>query len=194
LEGQPYVHLNWTHVATDDHQQLALEAARQSIVLLQNPSAVLPLKPGGKLLVAGPNSAATALMLGNYNGAAAPMQPLWTHIAATNGAQGLTANSSAVDDACKTDPGSVEGIPVVVAAVAAADAVILALGGDCHEGEGTDRDFLHLPGVQSQLFKAVLAATAGTKKKLVVVMINGGEPNGCVSRVHVYIRPAHTRC
>jgi len=67
IEGQPYVHLGWEHVATPDHQQLALEAARQSIVLLQNPggaSPVLPLKPGNTMLVAGPNYAATTVMLG----------------------------------------------------------------------------------------------------------------------------------
>ena len=64
IEGQPYVHLGWEHVATPQHQQLALEAAQQSIVLLQNPTGVLPLAPEGKLLVAGPNFAATTVMLG----------------------------------------------------------------------------------------------------------------------------------
>ena len=34
-EGQPFLHYNWSHVGSPDHRQLALEAARQSIVLLQ---------------------------------------------------------------------------------------------------------------------------------------------------------------
>ena len=41
-------------------------------------------------------------------------------------------------------------------------------------GEGTDRDFLHLPGSQSELFLAMLATTIASKQKLVVVLINGG--------------------
>ena len=50
-----YAHYNWTHVATESHTQLALDAARQSIVLLQNPKGVLPLqlKEGATVLVAG---------------------------------------------------------------------------------------------------------------------------------------------
>ena len=141
IEGQPYVHLGWEHVATPEHQQLALEAARQSIVLLQNPggvSPVLPLKPGSTMLVAGPLYDATTVMLGNYNGKAAPMQPLWSHIASVNGAASLTNKSGAVGDACNNST----GISAVVAAAKGKEVVVLALGGSCHEGEGTDRDFL----------------------------------------------------
>lgn len=90
------------------------------------------------MLVAGPNYAATTVMLGNYNGKAAPMQPLWSHIASVNGVASLTTNSGAVGDACKNST----GIPAVVAAAKGKEVVVLALGGDCHEGEGTDRDFL----------------------------------------------------
>ena len=109
-------------------------------------------------------------LIGNYNGKAAAMQPLWNHIASVNGAASLTTNSGAVGDACKNST----GIPAVVAAAKGKEVVVLALGGDCHEGEGTDRDFLGLPGSQSELFTAVLAATTAAKQKLVVVLINGG--------------------
>lgn len=51
------------------HQQLALRAARESIVLLKNTAGTLPLKPGLKTLaVIGPNADASEVLLGNYNG------------------------------------------------------------------------------------------------------------------------------
>ena len=62
IEGQPWSHYNWSHVATPEHHKLALDAARQSMVLLQNPAGLLPLKPEGKVLVAGPLLAATGAL------------------------------------------------------------------------------------------------------------------------------------
>ena len=116
-------------------------------------------------------------ILGNYNGNAAPMQPLWQHIASANGAAALTMSSGAVSDACKVNA---SGILAVAAATKGVSAVVLVLGGDCHEGEGTDRDFLHLPGSQSQLFKAVLAATTAAKQKLIVVRHRRAFPVTCI--------------
>jgi len=45
-EEDPYGDLGWEHVRTDAHQKLALEGARQSIVLLQNGNGtdVLPIR------------------------------------------------------------------------------------------------------------------------------------------------------
>ncbi len=50
------------------HRQLALEAARQSIVLLQNRNDLLPLKADQKLLVIGQNAVDSTMQWGNYNG------------------------------------------------------------------------------------------------------------------------------
>jgi len=51
------------------HQQLALEAARKTIVLLKNENAALPLRKGlGRIAVIGPNADDTEVLLGNYNG------------------------------------------------------------------------------------------------------------------------------
>ena len=51
-------------------QQLALEAARQAVVLLQNNGNVLPLSASRytNVAVVGPNANGTTLMLGNYYG------------------------------------------------------------------------------------------------------------------------------
>jgi beta-glucosidase len=54
---------------TPAHRQLALEAARKSIVLLKNERSILPLKPSVKTIaVLGPNADSLNVLLGNYNG------------------------------------------------------------------------------------------------------------------------------
>jgi len=51
------------------HRQLALDMARQSLVLLLNKGGVLPLKAGGEpIAVIGPNADDRPMMWGNYNG------------------------------------------------------------------------------------------------------------------------------
>ena len=52
-----------------EHRQIALDMARQSIVLLQNRNNVLPLRKNAeKIAVIGPNANNTPMMWGNYNG------------------------------------------------------------------------------------------------------------------------------
>ena len=72
------------------------------------------------------------------------MEPLWTHIAKLNG-NSTTSTSDAYKPESDCHNKNTTSIPVVIAAAKEAETVVLVLGGDCHEGEGTDRDFLHLP-------------------------------------------------
>jgi len=58
-----------TIVNSPKHQQLALETARESIVLLKNENGTLPLRKGlGQVAVIGPNADDLEVLLGNYNG------------------------------------------------------------------------------------------------------------------------------
>ncbi len=50
------------------HQQLALEMARKSIVLLENENDILPLKKGQTVALIGPNANDSVMQWGNYNG------------------------------------------------------------------------------------------------------------------------------
>ena len=50
------------------HQQLALEMARKSIVLLENENNILPLKEGQTIALIGPNANDSVMQWGNYNG------------------------------------------------------------------------------------------------------------------------------
>lgn len=66
----PYGSLGPEDMCTEDNQHLALEAARQSLVLLKNEKNALPWKKthGLKLAVIGHHADATREMLGNYEG------------------------------------------------------------------------------------------------------------------------------
>lgn len=56
-------------VNSKDHQKLALQAAQESITLLQNKKSILPLsKSIKKIAIIGPNADEKPMMLGNYNG------------------------------------------------------------------------------------------------------------------------------
>lgn len=56
-------------MSSKEHTQVALEMARQSIVLLQNKGNVLPLKRNAeRIAVIGPNADNNPMMWGNYNG------------------------------------------------------------------------------------------------------------------------------
>jgi beta-glucosidase len=61
-----------------EHQKLALEVARKSIVLLKNEGGVLPLSRQTKTIaVIGPNADSVEVLLGNYNGQPShPVTPL----------------------------------------------------------------------------------------------------------------------
>ncbi len=59
----------YSAMSTKESAQISLNMARQSIVLLQNKNAVLPLpKDKNKIAVVGPNADNAPMMWGNYNG------------------------------------------------------------------------------------------------------------------------------
>jgi beta-glucosidase len=68
-ERVPWSKLSLADNDTLAHRQLALEAARKSIVLLKNDRNILPLKSSVKTIaVIGPNADSLPVLLGNYNG------------------------------------------------------------------------------------------------------------------------------
>ncbi|MEW6129539.1 MAG: glycoside hydrolase family 3 C-terminal domain-containing protein [Acidobacteriota bacterium] len=68
-EKVAYARIPFSENDSPAHRELALKAARESIVLLKNENNTLPLKKGIKTLaVIGPNADAPEVLLGNYNG------------------------------------------------------------------------------------------------------------------------------
>ncbi len=73
----PYSRIRPDQVGTPTHQAIALEAARKSIVLLQNNADRLPLKAGAKIAVIGADADDLGVLQGNYHGTAIrPVTPL----------------------------------------------------------------------------------------------------------------------
>jgi beta-glucosidase len=74
---QPWGHWGLDKINTTAGIALAVDAARQSFVLLKNEKSTLPLRQGVKLAVLGPHAQATGAMLGNYHGqpAIGPVTP-----------------------------------------------------------------------------------------------------------------------
>ena len=68
-EAVPYAAIPYEIIHSAEHEALALEAARESIVLLQNEGGLLPLaKDLEAIAVIGPNADDVMALLGNYNG------------------------------------------------------------------------------------------------------------------------------
>ncbi len=65
----PYAQIPYTTLDAPEHRELALRAARESIVLLKNEDGLLPLsKDLASIAVIGPNADDLQVLLGNYSG------------------------------------------------------------------------------------------------------------------------------
>jgi beta-glucosidase len=87
------------------HKRLALEVARQSLVLLKNAGGLLPLRKDlGTLAVIGPNADEWMMLLGNYNGTPSdPVTPLrGIRAAVSPGTRVLFAKGSELADGFPT--------------------------------------------------------------------------------------------
>ncbi|KAJ9154582.1 hypothetical protein P3X46_027902 [Hevea brasiliensis] len=165
--AHPYGNLGPRDVCTPAHQQLALEAARQGIVLLENRGRALPLSRTRHRTVAviGPNSDVTVAMIGNYAGIACSY---------TTPLQGISRYAKTIhqsgcgDVACNGN----QQFGAAVAAARQADATILVMGLDQSiEAEFRDRVGLLLPGHQQELVSRVARASKGPT---ILVLMSGG--------------------
>ncbi|TKY61728.1 beta-D-xylosidase 2 [Spatholobus suberectus] len=171
FDGEPSAHaygnLGPKDVCKPAHQELALEAARQGIVLLKNTGPVLPLSSQRHHTVAviGPNSNATVTMIGNYAGIAcgytSPLQGI--------GRYARTIHQLGCENiACNND----KLFGPAINAARQADATVLVMGLDQSiEAETVDRAGLLLPGRQQDLVSKVAAASKGPT---ILVLMSGG--------------------
>ncbi|KAE8670373.1 putative beta-D-xylosidase 2 [Hibiscus syriacus] len=165
--AQPYGRLGPKHVCTPAHKQLALEAARQGIVLLKN-SGPLPLSTSHHhrtIAVIGPNSDVTETMIGNYAGVACGY---------TSPLQGISRYARTIHQAgCSNVACTANNLfGAAEAAARQADATVLVMGLDqSMEAEFRDREGLLLPGHQQELVSRVARASRGPT---VLVLMSGG--------------------
>jgi beta-glucosidase len=163
-------------VHSADHQELALQAARESIVLLKNDRDLLPLsKTLRSIAVIGPNADAPRHQLGDYISEVVT-QPIVTVL---QGIKQVVSADTRVTfvQGCNIEGAARDEIAAAKAAAAAADVAIVVVGENHRgglekggtNGEGRDAATLELTGLQEELVKAVHAAG----KPTVVVLING---------------------
>jgi beta-glucosidase len=160
-----------------EHQELALQAAREGIVLLKNEKNLLPLKKDlHSIAVIGPNADNGLNQLGDYSPHIVP-QHLTTVL---EGIQKVVSSATRVIYAkgCEVIGGGKEGFAKAVEAAKQADVAVVVLGehprdGDHGvqptDGEGYDVASLDLTGEQEDLVEALVQ----TGKPIVVVLING---------------------
>jgi beta-glucosidase len=179
-EQIPYAQIPVEAVDTPANQALALEVARQSMVLLKNEAGFLPLDKGlGSVAVIGPNADDALVLRGNYFGT--PSDP----ITVLDGIKGVVSPATEVHYAkgCEVFKPGRGGFEEALQAAVDADVAVLALGlsqqleGEEGQHEGSpngtlsrgDRAELGLPGEQEALLRAVVE----TGTPVVLVLLNG---------------------
>jgi len=163
-------------VHSQEHQDLALEAARQGIVLLKNEKRLLPLRKDIKsIAVIGPNADHPRNQLGDYV-AAKVLQDIETVL---DGVKAVASPQTQVlyVKGCEVIGTESNEIGTARRAAAAADVAIVVIGenewqsegGKGTDGEGYDAATLELTGLQEDLIRAVVETGTPT----VAVLING---------------------
>ncbi|HEV2494144.1 MAG TPA: glycoside hydrolase family 3 C-terminal domain-containing protein [Terriglobia bacterium] len=182
LFEHPYVNAEQARkiVHSAEHQELALKAAREGIVLLKNQNHLLPLNKNLKsIAVIGPDADNVWNQLGDYSPSVVPQHV----VTMLEGIKGKVSPGTHVAYArgCRVLGDDRSGFPEAVEAAKHADVAIVVVGeqfgsGDSHhreeqptDGEGSDVASLDLTGAQEDLVKAV----SETGTPTVVVLING---------------------
>lgn len=164
------------------HQAVALQASKESIVLLKNKTNILPLSKMQTIAVIGPNAMNDSYAHTHYGPLASKSTSVLQGIQAKIGSQKVlyALGCDLVDkhwpesEILPQDPDKTEQdlIDAAAATAARADAAIVVLGGNTlTAGENKSRTSLDLPGYQLKLVKAIKA----TGKPVVVVLI-GSQP------------------
>jgi beta-glucosidase len=166
-----------------EHRQVALEAARKSLVLLKNEKGALPLSTHLKrLLVCGPTAKLTETWFDRYGSSQGTVVSAYEgvkHRLAASGMELLFAEGCTITDARWPEselfpkPPAGEEAALLADAVAkakTAEAVIVFVGdGDKTIGESKSRTSLELPGHQNALVSALIE----TGRPVIVVLMAG---------------------
>jgi len=177
----PYAQIPFSVVDSAEHRELALEVARQSLVLLKNQDSLLPLDKDTlkSIAVIGPNADETLVLAGNYSGT--PAEP----VSVLAGIQALVPPETEVIYArgCEIIDADQTRFTEAVEAARKSQVAVMVMGlsqqleGEEGQTEGNppgvrsrgDREALDLPLVQEQLLQAVYE----TGTPIILVLMNG---------------------
>ena len=165
-------------IARPEHRAVNLEAARQSLILLQN-DGLLPLDPSKltSIAVVGPNADDDQQQLGDWSlGSSqhppeAGKHPRERTTTVLDGIRALAPAGCEVryERGCSITDDDLSGIPAAVAAAQAADATVVVVGDHLNfVGETLSTATLELQGGQA----ALLDALEKTGRPLILVLVN----------------------
>jgi beta-glucosidase len=166
-------------INSEEHQNLALEAARKSMVLLKNEKNLLPLDSSAKkILLIGPGAANIHTLLANYYGVTSrlitPLEGLGEKIR-TKYAVNMEYRQSCLQYAENSPSNKAFGIanpPDIIIAVFGLDNAMEGEEGDAIASDSNgDRDYIELPPWQLAYLRSV--RQSGTP---VVLVLTGGSP------------------
>ena len=160
-------------VGSAAHQQVALDAARESITLLKNEKSILPLTIGKKILLVGPCANNVAVLHSSWSytwqGSNQSLYPSTTKtikqgLEAIAGAANIKTNAtSTFADEANYD------VSFIRQHAAASDVIVICIGEDAYaEQPGVIKD-LNLPNAQKQL----IVAAKKTGKPVIVCLVEG---------------------
>ena len=179
----PYAKYTLKDNDTPEHDKVALELARQSLVLLKN-NGILPLNRSKykKIAVIGPNAKSKSMLEGNYHGSAShpvtilnglkelagPNIEITTAMGSPVTTNKATAAWSGQDNTTTRSPAELGAEALNLATNVD---LIIYVGGitAAQEGEGFDRKAIELPAEQEEFIKALQA----TGKPLIMVNCSG---------------------
>jgi beta-glucosidase len=175
-EMVPYTKISADVIGSPAHEQIALRAAQESIVLLKNApyrgKLLLPLsrKAVRSIAIVGPYAAVA--QLGDYSG-----EPVHGSISPLDGIRFEAGSSATVSSVVysKPDPKRARthgpSFPQEIALARKSDIAVVFVGFDTGAArEGKDRETLDLPDDQEELVREVVA----TNPKTIVVLVSGG--------------------
>lgn len=192
----PYEDISYDKVECEEHVELAVEAARRSMVLLKNENHLLPLdkKKMKTIAVIGPNANSREALVGNYTGTSS------RYITPLEGIQQYVGEDVRVlyAEGCHLYKDKVEFLAEkrdrfaeAVIAAEQADIVVMCLGLDATiEGEegdagneyaSGDKPDLRLPGLQQALLECIVE----TGKPVVLVLSAGSAIDLSWAQEHV---------
>ncbi len=170
LFENPYVDeaLSAQTILKPEFRDLALEVARQSMVLLKNQGGLLPLQPGSqRIALIGPLANNRADLLGTWavSGQAADVETVLAGLQRSAGPQNIAYAAG-----CSLEGLESPDFSAALAAAQSADVVVVVVGeGADMSGEAHSRVHLGLPGRQQELVNAL----AATGKPLAAVLMCG---------------------
>jgi beta-glucosidase len=149
------------------HLEASYNIAGKTMVLLKNDGHLLPLQTGKRIAVIGPLATAKRDLLGTWKarGEWDFLETVLAGIVRNNG-----SNLVNYAEGCGVVSNDVSGFTEAVAVAEQSDVVVVVLGeGAWQSGEAASRTDVGLPGVQTELLKAVKE----TGKPIVLLLLNG---------------------